>query len=191
MLKPKSPRAGALQQEKGPRSNEDPTQPKISKLLKEIPHAMWHSQKQKPSNSASLMGWTLYLPPPSCGANHLRCSLSLQVFWVGLLFLAGWAHVWLVMDLLAAVMDPVMDPARLDGCLLVQDGLNCDQGWQAPCGHPPWASSSTLSGHCEHLGRPAGGGPGNPLQYSCLEYSMDRGALAGYSPGARRESDRT
>jgi len=26
------------------------------------------------------------------------------------------------------------------------------------------------------LGRPAGGGNGNPLQYSCLENSMDRGA---------------
>ena len=26
------------------------------------------------------------------------------------------------------------------------------------------------------LGRSPGGGPGNPLQYSCLENSMDRGA---------------
>ena len=26
------------------------------------------------------------------------------------------------------------------------------------------------------LGRPPGGGPGNPIQYSCLENSMDRGA---------------
>ena len=25
-------------------------------------------------------------------------------------------------------------------------------------------------------GRPPGGGPGNPLQYSCLENPMDRGA---------------
>ena len=27
-----------------------------------------------------------------------------------------------------------------------------------------------------------GKGNGNPFQYSCLENSMDRGALAGYSP---------
>ena len=27
------------------------------------------------------------------------------------------------------------------------------------------------------LGRSSGGGHGNPLQYSCLENSMDRGAL--------------
>ena len=26
------------------------------------------------------------------------------------------------------------------------------------------------------LGRPPGGGPGNPIQYSCLENPMDRGA---------------
>ena len=31
---------------------------------------------------------------------------------------------------------------------------------------------------------------GKPLQYSCLENSMDRGALAGYSPWGHRESDR-
>ena len=32
-------------------------------------------------------------------------------------------------------------------------------------------------------GRPPGGGNGSLLQYSCLENSMDRGALVGYSPG--------
>ena len=31
-------------------------------------------------------------------------------------------------------------------------------------------------------GRSLGGGNGNPTQYSCLENSMDRGALWGYSP---------
>ena len=31
-------------------------------------------------------------------------------------------------------------------------------------------------------GRPPGGGNGSLLQYSCLENSMDRGALVGYSP---------
>ena len=38
------------------------------------------------------------------------------------------------------------------------------------------------------LGRSPGEGNGNPLQYSCLENSMDRGAW-GYSPWGRKESD--
>ena len=40
------------------------------------------------------------------------------------------------------------------------------------------------------LGRSPGGGQGNPLQYSCLENSMDRN-LVGYSPGGCKESDTT
>ena len=35
------------------------------------------------------------------------------------------------------------------------------------------------------LGRPSGEGNGYPLQYSCLENSMDK--LAGYSPWGRKE----
>ena len=41
------------------------------------------------------------------------------------------------------------------------------------------------------LGRPPGGGHGNPLQYSCLENPMDRGARGAYSPESRTESDTT
>ena len=41
-------------------------------------------------------------------------------------------------------------------------------------------------------GRSPGGGHDNPLQYSCLESPMDRGAWwAAYSPGVRKESDTT
>ena len=46
-------------------------------------------------------------------------------------------------------------------------------------------------------GRFSGEGNGNPLQYYCLENSMDRGAfhgqrsLVGYSPWGRKESDTT
>ena len=36
-----------------------------------------------------------------------------------------------------------------------------------------------------------GEGNGNPLQYSCLENSMDRGAWWGYSPQGHKESDVT
>ena len=38
------------------------------------------------------------------------------------------------------------------------------------------------------LGRSPGGGHGNPLQCSCLENPMDRGAWQGYSPWGHKES---
>ena len=38
-------------------------------------------------------------------------------------------------------------------------------------------------------GRSTGGGNGNPVQYSCLENSMDRGAE--WAPWSHKESDRT
>ena len=42
------------------------------------------------------------------------------------------------------------------------------------------------------LGRSPGRGHDDPLQYSCLENPMDRGAWwAAYSPGVRKESDTT
>ena len=41
------------------------------------------------------------------------------------------------------------------------------------------------------LGRSPGEGNGYPLQYSYLENSMEIGALAGYSPWGRKESDMT
>ena len=37
-------------------------------------------------------------------------------------------------------------------------------------------------------GRSPGEGNGSPLQYPCLENSMDKRSLAGYSPGGRKES---
>ena len=40
-------------------------------------------------------------------------------------------------------------------------------------------------------GRSPGGGNGNPLQCSCLEKPMDRGAWHGYSPLGHKESDTT
>ena len=41
------------------------------------------------------------------------------------------------------------------------------------------------------LGRSPGGGPGNPLQYSCLENPHGQRSLVGYSPSCHKESDRT
>ena len=40
-------------------------------------------------------------------------------------------------------------------------------------------------------GRAPGGRNGNPLQYSCLENSMDKGSLVGYDPRGCKESDRS
>ena len=37
----------------------------------------------------------------------------------------------------------------------------------------------------------SGEGNGNPLQYSCLEKPMDRGAVVGDSPCGRKEADTT
>ena len=37
-------------------------------------------------------------------------------------------------------------------------------------------------------GRYPGGGDGNPLQYSCLENSMDRGAWWGQSMGSQNQT---
>ena len=48
-------------------------------------------------------------------------------------------------------------------------------------------------GSIHGLGRSPGGGHGNPLQDSCLENLMDRGAWTepGYSPRGRKEANTT
>ena len=48
-----------------------------------------------------------------------------------------------------------------------------------------WRSLGSIPGS----GRSPGEGNGNPLQYSCLENSIDRGAWPGYSLWSREESD--
>ena len=55
---------------------------------------------------------------------------------------------------------------------------------------PANAGDARDTGSIPGLGRSPGGGPGNPLQYSCLENSMDRGEV-GYSLRGLRESDMT
>ena len=39
------------------------------------------------------------------------------------------------------------------------------------------------------LGRTPGGGPGNPLQYSCLDNPHEQRSLLGYSPWDHKEQD--
>ena len=58
--------------------------------------------------------------------------------------------------------------------------LNCSVSKEFACNS---GDVSSIPGS----GRPLGGGNGNPLQYSCLENPMDRGAWLGYSPNSRKE----
>ena len=51
----------------------------------------------------------------------------------------------------------------------------------------PGMQETSISG----LGRSTGEGNGNPLQYSCPENSMDRGAWWAYRPWTHQESDTT
>ena len=53
---------------------------------------------------------------------------------------------------------------------------------------PTNAGNTGDPGSIPGLGRSSGGGNSNPLQYSCLEDSMDRGALVSYiqSMGSQR-----
>ena len=53
------------------------------------------------------------------------------------------------------------------------------------------ACSARDLGSVPGSGRSPGGGNGNPLQCSCLEKPMDRGAWHGYSPLGHKESDTT
>ena len=54
---------------------------------------------------------------------------------------------------------------------------------------PANAGDTRDVGSIPGLGRCPGGGNGNPLRYSCLKNSMDRGNLVGYNPGGCKESD--
>ena len=58
--------------------------------------------------------------------------------------------------------------------------------------NPP-ANAGDMSdvGSVSGAGRSPGGGNGNPLQYFCLENSMDRRSLVGYSLWGCKESETT
>ena len=56
---------------------------------------------------------------------------------------------------------------------------------------PANAGDINNMGSIPGLGRPSGEGNGNPLQYSCLENSMDRGTWRATVHGVAKDSDRT
>ena len=60
-----------------------------------------------------------------------------------------------------------------------------------PCGSDGKESSCNAGdlGSIRGLGRYPGEGNGNPLQYSCMENSMDRGAWRATVYGGHKESD--
>ena len=58
--------------------------------------------------------------------------------------------------------------------------------------NPPANAGDTRDmGSIPGLGRSPGGGHGNPLQHSCLEIPMDRGARRASVHGVTKESDVT
>ena len=68
-----------------------------------------------------------------------------------------------------------------------------DDGWASQVAlvvkNPPADSGDTGdAGLIPGLGRSPEGGNGNPLQYSCLENSIDRGAWRAIVPGVVKES---
>ena len=70
----------------------------------------------------------------------------------------------------------------------IQEGFPGDSVVKNP---PAKAGAPGNGGLILELGRSTGGGHDNPLQYSCLENPMDRGAWRGYSAWGHQESDAT
>ena len=65
--------------------------------------------------------------------------------------------------------------------------------WGFPGGSDGKESTCNVGnlGSVPGLGRPCGGGHGNPLQYSGLENPQGQRSLSGCSPWGRKESDTT
>ena len=88
----------------------------------------------------------------------------------------------------------------ISACHTGDQSLIPRQGGKTPFGLPWWLSSKETTcnagdtgdvGSIPGSGRSPGEGNGNPLQYSCLENSMDREAWWGYSRWGSTESDMT
>ena len=78
-----------------------------------------------------------------------------------------------------------MQKKKVDSWSRVRNGF---PGGTVAKNPPANAGDVRDAGSIPGLGRFPGGGNGNPLQYSCLEDSMDRVAWWGYSPWGRKES---
>ena len=69
--------------------------------------------------------------------------------------------------------------------------LRASQGALVVKNQPASAEDRRNSGLIPGLGRSPGGGHGNPLQHSCLENPMDRGAWRAAVHGVEKELDMT
>ena len=79
----------------------------------------------------------------------------------------------------------IRSPSRAEQLLFIMGFPGSSDGREPAC-------NSEDPGSIPGLGRSPGEGQGNPLQYSCLENPMDRGAWwATVSPGGCKESDVT
>ena len=75
---------------------------------------------------------------------------------------------------------------------LLQNRKSSDFPGGAVIKNPPAKAGDTReAGSIPGWGRSPGGGSGNPLQHSCLEHSMDRGAWRATVHGVSKELDRT
>ena len=83
----------------------------------------------------------------------------------------------------------------LDGCTPRHRSLCEISVYRSPLGLPWWLLVKKAPvnagdvGLISTLGSSSGGGNGNPLQYSCLESPMDRGACQAIVYGITKESD--
>ena len=77
-------------------------------------------------------------------------------------------------------------------------GPNCTESRVRASQEMPWQKNLPVNtgdagdaGSVPGLGRPPGGGSGNPHQYSCLEDPHGQWSLAGYRPRGHKELDTT
>ena len=85
-------------------------------------------------------------------------------------------------------MCSVVNETVLDGDIY---GLNINMDFPFGLVGKESACNARDLGSIPGLGRPHGGGHGNPFQYSCLENPQGQRNLTGYSPWGRKELDTT
>ena len=73
--------------------------------------------------------------------------------------------------------------------LAVFQSLHCPKGFPGGSAIKNSPANAGGMGSIPGSGRSPGGGYGNPLQYSCLEDPMDRGAWQATAHGMAKESD--
>ena len=107
------------------------------------------------------------------------CSMQLQNPQIGLNFRYGWIQVlkWCILESLWSL---ALSSLFVYVGFILRQALFCvlNSSWGFPGGSDGKASACSAGdpGSIPGLGRSTGEGNGNPLQYSCLENSMDWGA---------------